>query len=297
MSGTAERIFVHTEDESRLWPPAEAPAGAYEAVLPSPRLRGHVERIHQGHERIPPDRPVEERVLPDGAVHLIFNLGDPPPVVGGGASAASEAVGASCEAAVVRMAGSVEQVGVRLRPGGVAPLLGLPAGEVAGRVVTLEDLWGPRAGEALERLAAAPRGAARVAALERILSERLAPGDPGPNALAAEAVRLVAAAGGRIRVRGLAAALGVGERRLEQIFHAHVGLSPKTACRLARFRAAVTLLRREPSLSWTRIALRCGFYDQSHLVNEFRAVSGLAPGVFRERAGFGFLQDGSASAR
>ncbi|HEX2190754.1 MAG TPA: helix-turn-helix domain-containing protein [Longimicrobiaceae bacterium] len=295
MPATAERLFVHTEEESRLWPPAETPAEAYRAVLPCVRLRGLVERVHLGREWIPPERAVEERVLPDGAVHLIFNLGVPPRTVGGGVPAACEALGANCEPAVILMAGHVEQVGVRLRPGGLAPLLGVPAGELAGRPVALEELWGARAGEALERLAAAPPGPARVAAVEDVLVERAGAGDPRPQAVAAEAVRRIGASGGRMRVRDLAAGLGVGERRLAQLFHAHVGLTPKAACRLARFRATLSLLQREPGLPWSRVALRCGFYDQSHLVNEFRALAGLSPTAFRERAGFGFLQDGAAA--
>lgn len=293
MSGTAERIFAHTETESLLWPPADVSASAYQSALPSAPLRDYVERIHLGHEWIPPEAPVEERVLPDGAVHLIFNLGDPPGV-GGGESSVSEALGANCEPALVRMAGHVEQVGVKLRPGGLAPFLGVPAGELAGGSVSLADLWGARAGEALERLAEAPCGPRRVAAMEGVLLDLLSRGDARPNAVASEAVRRISEAGGQIRVRELASALGVGERRLEQVFHRHVGITAKAACRLARFRASVSLLRREPARSWSQIAHRCGYYDQSHLVNEFQALAGLTPRAFRESAGFGFFQDVSA---
>ena len=74
-----------------------------------------------------------------------------------------------------------------------------------------------------------------------------------------------------------------------------MGLSPKAVCRLARFRAAVSVLQREPERAWTDIAYDCGFYDQSHLVNEFQALAGLAPGDFRGR-GCGFFQDASPAA-
>ncbi|HEX2204306.1 MAG TPA: helix-turn-helix domain-containing protein, partial [Longimicrobium sp.] len=108
----------------------------------------------------------------------------------------------------------------------------------------------------------------------------------------AEAVRRIEASGGRVRVRELAQGLGVGERRLEQLFARQVGLSPKAMCRIARFRAAVALLQRDPERAWTDVAYDRGFYDQSHLVHEFRALSGLAPGDFRAR-GCGFFQDAS----
>ena len=106
-----------------------------------------------------------------------------------------------------------------------------------------------------------------------------------------EALRRIEGAGGDLRVRDLAAGLGLSDRRLEQLFHWHVGLSPKAACRLARFRTSVELLvdtpHPQPQRSWAEIALASGFSDQSHLVNEFRALTGLgatrlpAPGRFR----------------
>ena len=292
MRSDAERMYLHMADEALFWPSPEAPAGAFASVVPAGALSGFVQRIHFGHEWVDPARPVVERVLPDGGVHLIFNLGDPPSVPGE-SQAACIAVGARCAPSIIRMAGLVEHVTATLRPGGMAALLGGPAGELAAHDVPLEVLWGSRADEVRERMAAAPRGHARAAILESALLTMLASREVRLDEAAAEGVRLIERAGGRIRVRELATALGIGERRLEQVFHRHVGLAPKAVCRLARFRATVALMQRQPHRAWTDVAFHCGFYDQSHLVNEFQALAGLAPGEFRER-GCGFLQDEAA---
>ncbi len=290
----AERMYLHTGGEALFWQAQQPPAGTFASVAPAPPLRAFVERIHFGREWVDPAQPVVERVLPDGGVHLIFNLGDPPAVPGSGGSA-SVAAGARCEPSIIHMAGRVEHVTVTLRPGGIAALLGIPAAELVAHDVPLDELWGALAAEALERLAPTPPTRERAAAMEAVLLDRLAARAARPDAAAAEAVRMIERAGGRIRVRALAGALGISERRLEQIFHRHVGLSPKAVCRIARFRATVALLQREPDRAWSGIAYECGFYDQSHLVNEFRALAGLAPGEFRDR-GCGFFQDASAGA-
>ena len=297
MPGTPTRIFYNTGAESLLWPPTDSTTSEYRQVLPSPSLREYVERIDLGRECVPPETAIEERVLPDGSVHLIFNLGDRPAEISAADGHASEALGGRCAPALIRMAGSVDQIGVQLRPGGMAQLLGVPAGELAGSAVALDNLWGARAAETLERLADARGSAERVAVIETALLDVLRRTGSRPHVLAAEAVRRITKAGGRIRVRELAAALGVGERRLEQIFHQHVGLSPKAACRLARFRVSISLLHRQPGRSWSEIAYGCGFYDQSHLINEFQALAGLTPEAVREQAGFGFLQDGAVATR
>lgn len=294
MTSSAERMYLHTGERALFWQKPDGPASVYASIAPSAPLRDFVERIHFGHEWVDPAHPVEERVLPDGGVHLIFNPGDPPAVPGHG-GAASVAVGARCAPSIIRMAGRVEHVTVTLCPGGMAALLGVPAAELAAHDVPLDALWGPRAAEALERLSGTPPTRVRAAAMEAILLERLAARAVRPDPAAAEAVRRIERARGRIRVRELAADMGLGERRLEQVFLRNVGLSPKSVCRIARFRATVRLLQREPARAWSDVAYECGFYDQSHLVNEFRALAGLAPGDFRDR-GCGFFQDGAGAA-
>jgi hypothetical protein len=65
-------------------------------------------------------------------------------------------------------------IGVHFRPGGAFPFLRLPAGELHGLHVGLEDVWGGFAGEFRERLLAAPSVDTRFDVLEAALVERLA---------------------------------------------------------------------------------------------------------------------------
>src|SRR5688500_12482878 len=103
-SDDAERMYFNTGGDALFWQPPEARGGVYASVLPAAALRAFVERIHFGQEWVDPAHPVTERVLPDGGVHLIFNLGDPPSVPGS-PGAASVAVGARCEPSLIHMAG------------------------------------------------------------------------------------------------------------------------------------------------------------------------------------------------
>jgi AraC-like DNA-binding protein len=45
-------------------------------------------------------------------------------------------------------------------------------------------------------------------------------------------------------------------------------------CRLRRFQRAVRQLHAGVNVPWSRLAIDCGFYDQAHFANEFRAFSG-----------------------
>jgi AraC-like DNA-binding protein len=278
-----ERLFLRLDGDPLYAPETNVPAGTMrEFAVPAP-LRECVSNVAAYREFIPAGHEVVERVLPDGAVHLIFNLGDVPSA-GTGTGLAVEAAGASAAPTVLRLRGRLEAVSVTLRPGAVAAVLGVPAGEIGGSSVSLDELWHGEGTRMLERMAEVPDDASRVAVLEAALRRRLGGGDNAVQRHATRALHLIAESGGRRPLREVADAIGVGERRLQQIFHAQVGLSPRAWSRLARLHACLRALRQRPAPRWPLVALDAGFYDQSHLVNEFQSLCGLTPGMFLEHA-------------
>lgn len=290
--GPNERLFVRLATRQLTWPPPDGAHSLFREAEPAPALRAHVAKIRWGYEWIPPEAPVHERIVPDGAVHLLFVLANP-----GAGQRYGLALGATSQPTVVQLAGRIEHVEIELRPGAVPALLGVPAGELSGRVVALEELWRDRAVALRDRLLATGEAAERIRIVHETLAGVMGERRSETPAVVGEALRRIGRAAGDLRVRDVAAGLGLTDRRLEQLFHRHVGLSPKAACRLARFRGSVERLARPSPPSWAELALDSGFSDQSHLVNEFRALTGLAPGDFQRRAGFGFLQDRGAGDR
>lgn len=278
-----ERLFLRLDDDPLHGPESGVPAGTLRAMPVSAALQAHVSHILLYRETFAAGHEVHERVLPDGAVRLVFNLGNAPSA-GDGAGLPVEAIGAAAAPVVVRMRDTVEGISVTLRPGAAAVLLGLPAGEIAGRAIHLDELWQGGAAELLARMAEAPDDAARATLLQSALECRLRDGGGAVHAAATRAARLIAESGGRKPLRDVAAAVGVGERRLQQLFHAHVGLSPRAWARLARLHDCLRALRLQSAPAWADVAVESGFYDQSHLVNEFRALCGVTPTEFMGHA-------------
>ena len=278
-----ERLFLRLDEDPLHGPEADIPAGTLRAWPVKESLQSHVAHILQYREEIPPGAEVRERVLPDGAVRLVFNLGEVPSVETG-AGRRAEVIGASATPVVVRMRGRVEGLSITLRPGAAAALLGIPAGEVAETTVAMEDVWPGCGAELRDQLVEADDDQARVGLLQAVLHGRLGTGDSTAHHGAAHAARIIAASGGKARLGDVAAAIGVGERRLQQLFHAHVGLSPRAWSRLSRLHACLRQLRGAAPPPWAEVAVDSGFYDQSHLANEFRALCGLTPTEFLARS-------------
>lgn len=267
----AERLFLRLPDDPLYAPETSVPAGTMREFAVPLALRDVVANVIGYREAIPEDAELVERVLPDGAVRLMFELGDAP---------AARIAGASAAPVLLRLRGRLHGFSVTLRAGAAVALLGLPAGELAGREITLADLWGQRGADWLSQLQEAADDEARAALVLAGLRARLRAVDPASVATARGAAALMARSAGRLSVRELAAAAGVGERRLQQLFQQHVGLSPRGWGRLARMHECLRLLREPAALPWTQLALDAGYYDQSHLINEFRALCGLTPDQF-----------------
>lgn len=172
----------------------------------------------------------------------------------------------------------------RLRLGARSDVLGVPPACIAGRVVVLEALWGEAAARALtDQLAHARDVFGAAAVVDRALAERVAASD----AKRADS-RLVLAAAEQLQrssVRAVADDLMMSERNLRRVFRDAVGMSPKAYARLTRFHRALRAASERGGASWASIAALAGYYDQAHLIAEFREIAGATPrALLRELA-------------
>ena len=49
---------------------------------------------------------------------------------------------------------------------------------------------------------------------------------------------------------------------------------------MLRFQQVLARAHRGRSIDWTGLAADCGYFDQAHLINDFRAFAGLTPSVY-----------------
>lgn len=180
------------------------------------------------------------------------------------------AVGTMTKAQVYTHAQPQTLVGVRFHPSMARQFLGVAASELTNQLVELSGLWGARGNQLRDRLSSAASGEEAVA----LLADELRPVEETP---AQQLVLWVAEQAGRVRLDDLARFAGLSQRHLRRVFLEQTGVSPKLFCRVVRFRSLVSRLSTGAEADWADLALDYGYYDQSHLVNEFRELSGLTP--------------------
>jgi len=223
-----------------------------------------------------------ERILPSGTVELVINLHDDevriydpqqlkyytrfPGIVVSGPYASAFAIDPSQHASMM---------GVHFKPGGAFAFFGTAVRQLGSNHLPLEALWGRQAVELRERLCSANSLRKRFHILEKTLNSHfcLLPS----NQVVPRAIEIFGSASQASSMKSVAEQLGLSQRRFIQVFSDQVGMTPKLFCRVMRFQRAREIMEQPMPLSWTQLALSCGYYDQSHLIHDFQEFAGLSP--------------------
>ncbi|MGA4855815.1 helix-turn-helix domain-containing protein [Streptomyces koyangensis] len=241
-------------------------------------LRGLPAGVHCG----PPGRALTTVISLADPLEVAAGVDDGSPVTRFG----SVAGGLMCRSVAIHHDGRQQGVQVALTPLGARAVYGVPAAELAHRLVPLDELLGALAAELSDRLRSATTWAARFAVLDELLLRAVGRGGPGGHEHrvrpeVAEAWRRLVAARGGVQISALAAELGWSRRYLGERFRGELGLSPKTFARVLRFAHAHELAAAEGPLPWGEVAAVSGYADQAHLVRDWREFTGRSPRAWR----------------
>jgi AraC-like DNA-binding protein len=199
-------------------------------------------------------------VAPDGCLDIISS------------SEGLRVVGAMTVERRYDFAGPTRICGLRFRPGMAGDFLEAPPAELTNQELPLEDLWGSPARALADRIAGAPSLTAAAAELARALR----PPETGPDPVA-KAIAAMAAAHGDVDVDAVASHANLSPRQFRRRCLEAAGLTPKHLCRILRFRHAAGLAACAPGLPWALIAADAGYFDQAHLIRDFREFTGRSP--------------------
>ena len=246
----------------------------YREYRPPLPLRSFVEcfwslqvRAAEPHQKVP------HRILPDGCVDIIYNSSG---------AAAADFIGCMTVPQVIALPNRTDYLGVRFRPGGAFPFFRFSMKETADLRLSLSDLRGRAALREFEEINIGDDLGAGLRRLSKNLCARV-PRTDEAGAPVGKLVSLIEKNRGNISIERLSRLTGLSRQHLTRKFGEQVGLSPKKFARIVRLRSAIARARRLPEVDWATLALDCGFYDQAHLIAEFKEIAGLRPVDFLSR--------------
>lgn len=284
MSETNGTGVLYTEHSRRVAMTPAASLWSYET-----RSRGHNRRVVElnvdGSREywLEWSDPLLNTILPGTGVSLVVNLGEP---WAAGRSLEGSAllprvcvIGPVTHPRILRVGRRVHAIGAVLHAAQTSTILGVPASEVIDQIVPLEELWTPADVETLFASLSCLETQRGISVLKEELVARMS----GPNSdepVGRTAPRFVTLHGGRVSIDAMATSHGVSRKQFARRFFAAVGLPPKLFARITRFQALVKVLLSTDVSQWASVAPAVGFYDQAHMINEFRTFAGSSPTVF-----------------
>lgn len=260
----------------------------YSEYLPAEPLRPYINSfwwLESGGE----PEPLWDRTLPDGCLEMVLHLADPMLRRDLDARPERESrailIGQTTRPYLFAATGNVRMLGVRFFPHTASLWLGAEIAQFNDQSVDLVSILpaAERPPIAAIENAGSPRNA--VGLLEKHFLRQFGRAGPGrQEAYIRHACGAILRSGGAASISALSRDLGISNRYLERLFVRKVGVSPKFFARVIRFQRIFAALSGDVFPPLTELAQRAGYFDQSHFIRDFRALSGLTPGKFlRER--------------
>lgn len=213
--------------------------------------------------------------LPHPTVHLVFTSGDP---------AAAEVHGIHTGKFARVLEGQQNVFGVKFRPGAFRTFLGRAVASLQNLTIDAKEVFGPSVVEIAGALTAHdPVQDEKIALANEFLLARLPAGDAKAQLAASLAERAALQDPALSTVEQMARAAGMSERALQRLFREYVGIGPKWVILRYRLHELVERLNSGEPVDWAGEAADLGYFDQSHLIRDFRRLTGYSPESYRKQ--------------
>ena len=227
----------------------------------------------------------EELSLPDGSASFVFNFGAPyqraechqPDIWSEFGRCSLPHQGKY--SVLITQSSPIRLLGVRFKPYGLAPFYEVNMNNYPIPFILHGLKLKPFVGDLEQGLWSTNDFQERKEILEYYLLKRVG-NIPAPDKLVTKAVSIMVKNGGNLKISNLHEQLCISKSTLEKKFQEHVGLSPKILCNIFRLNSIVYTHEQDPTPTLTELSYKQGFFDQAHLVHNFRSFTGLPPGRF-----------------
>ena len=90
-------------------------------------------------------------------------------------------------------------------------------------------------------------------------------------------ISMINNARGVISIDTLSSESCLSRKQFERSFSNYIGSSPKQFLRTVRFQNTLFVKQMNKEMPLTQLAYACGYYDQSHMINDYKQISGITP--------------------
>jgi AraC-like DNA-binding protein len=183
---------------------------------------------------------------------------------------------------IVHFTGRYHTFMIQFKANGLNKIFGMPMHEFTDKIFTTEDVFGKQTNDLHEHLLNATGIQQMAYFADKFLlfflnrHQKTATIYDGITAISKDLYNTTAL----FSVAQYAYKANMSIRNFERRFSEQVGVSPKLYTKLVRFNEAIKIKTMQPGKNWTSIAYECGYFDQMHLIKDFKQFASESPSTF-----------------
>lgn len=223
---------------------------------------------------------VSERVAPIGCMQMVFHRGDrmyslteneiqPQTFIGG------QSVGYLD----LKSVGKVNMIVVVFQPHGIKPFFRMSMSNFLNRNISIVDIEDKSLSELEDRVLNASTDIRAIELIERFFLSRLYDFDSYNYKRMQEVLKVIDNKN-QSSITVLSDVACLSYKQFSRVFTEYVGATPKEFTRIVRFQRALFMMQNNLSIDMMDVILTCGFYDQPHMIKEFKTFSGYTPNEY-----------------
>ena len=225
-----------------------------------------------------------QRIIPNGLSELIFYFSDKPESSDNCIRISDQTVvtGQLSKHYDLKVTGNLSMFSIVFHPFALSVFVGFPSSELLNQALPLRYLFKDSINELEDNLIMAKSFNQRINIVETFLQSVLQKQSTNQNYLSRikHSVQLINQTRGMVSINKLAGEACYGRKQFERAFLETVGISPKQFLKVVRFQNVIHEKSISNQLNMTDLTYKCGYYDQSHMTNDFQKFSGLSPRKF-----------------
>ncbi|WP_373492954.1 DUF6597 domain-containing transcriptional factor [Aquiflexum sp.] len=250
---------------------------------PSGPLANYVKSFWRMSCSLPCNQKLLTRDIPNGDLHVLFNLGTP-------FKSQKEGVQHEFTGGIIKgqqtsflqmvQSDGFDGFGISFYPWGLSPFINLPTKELYNLTVDVNDVFDPTLPERLYGLAFKEQQALIESFLIKKLKDYRSK-SPLVEFISADVIHKK----GQVSISSYNEKHNISQKHLSRCFHELIGLTPKKLAKLSRVNAVIEDINKSNDpVDWMELVLKNHYHDQAHMIKEFKQVVGLSPNKFMNTA-------------
>ncbi len=253
---------------------------SFHSSKPSYPLSLFVKQYWAIDDYVPENKLHIQRLVPTGLIDLMFYIGTRPTSLDNNRSISENSIvsGQLKDYYDILVAEELSMFSIAFQPYGVKLFFDIPANEFFDQNVPLRYLVKDAVSELESKLYMAASFDERIGVVESFLLKQLKKNyKEFEMKRMAHSVSLIDKACGLISIDKLSAESCLSRKQFERSFSTYIGSSPKQFLRTVRFQNSLFVKQQNREMPLTQLAYACGYYDQSHMINDYKLLSGITP--------------------